>query len=195
MIPRPDVCDFIFRFLPIIDNHNKLRQHHLALEKTWLTKKPWFRLYTTLIGMSVVDLYRLYCYHDLERWKDYTIQQFADMLCGSGLVRRQRKILPIPLRHAINDNNFLERIADANGDVTKRITEKQTIGKHCRKNAGGARQKSVGCVESTRPNIRIRHGSVVHAKRHFVFHLKNSALQKETAGKVAFMNIAAVVTC
>ena len=76
----------------------------------------------------------------MERSIQPALQQFADMLCGSGLVRRQRKILPIPLRHAVNDNN-LERIADANGDVTKRITEKQTMGKHCRKNAGSARQK------------------------------------------------------
>ena len=119
-ILRPDICDFIFQFLPAIDNHNKLRQHHLALEKSWPTKKCWFRLHTTFIGMSVVDLYRLYYYHD-SVWRDITLLQFADMLCGSGLMRRQRKILPVPLRQEVNDNN-LERITDASGNTCKRVT-------------------------------------------------------------------------
>ena len=34
------------------------RQGILSLEDCWPTKNPWFRLITTLIGMSVVDLHR-----------------------------------------------------------------------------------------------------------------------------------------
>ena len=64
-IPRPDLCDFIFGFLPVIDNHNKSRQHYLKLEKKWPTKDCWFRIICTLIGMSVVDLYRIYRFHDM----------------------------------------------------------------------------------------------------------------------------------
>jgi hypothetical protein len=57
LIRRPEIVDFIYRFLPVIDNHNKSRQHLLRLERKWPTKDCWFRLYTTLIGMSVVDLF------------------------------------------------------------------------------------------------------------------------------------------
>ena len=57
-IPRPCVAHFLFELLPLIDNHNKDRQSLLALEDCWPTKSPWFRLVTTLIGMSVVDLHR-----------------------------------------------------------------------------------------------------------------------------------------
>ena len=57
-IPRPSVAHFYFELCPLIDNHNKDRQGILGLEDCWPTKKPWFRLVTTLIGMSVVDLHR-----------------------------------------------------------------------------------------------------------------------------------------
>jgi hypothetical protein len=39
----------------VIDTHNQLRQDLLQLEKKWLTKKPFFRLATTLTGINVTD--------------------------------------------------------------------------------------------------------------------------------------------
>ena len=57
-IPRPCVAHFLYELLPLIDNHNKDRQSLLALEDCWPTKNPWFRLTTTLVGMSIVDLHR-----------------------------------------------------------------------------------------------------------------------------------------
>ena len=50
-LPRPAVVHFLYEFLPLIDEHNKARQNFLALEKTWLTKDPWVRLLSTLLGM------------------------------------------------------------------------------------------------------------------------------------------------
>jgi len=50
-LPRPAVAHFLYEFLPLIDEHNKARQNFLALEKTWLTKDPWVRLMSTLLGM------------------------------------------------------------------------------------------------------------------------------------------------
>lgn len=44
-------------YYSIIDTHS-YRQGILGLEDCWPTKSPWFRLVTTLIGMSVVDLHR-----------------------------------------------------------------------------------------------------------------------------------------
>jgi hypothetical protein len=57
-IPRPSIAHFYFELCPLIDNHNKDRQGILGLEDCWPTKNPWFRLVTTMIGMSVVDLHR-----------------------------------------------------------------------------------------------------------------------------------------
>ena len=57
-IPRPSIAHFYFELCPLIDNHNKDRQGVLALEDCWPTKNPWFRLMTTMIGMSVVDMHR-----------------------------------------------------------------------------------------------------------------------------------------
>ena len=57
-IPRPSIAHFYFELCPLIDNHNKDRQGILGLEDCWPTKNPWFRLVTTMIGMSVIDLHR-----------------------------------------------------------------------------------------------------------------------------------------
>ena len=35
-----------------IDVHNQKRQSNLKLEKRWLTKDPYFRLFTTLVGKA-----------------------------------------------------------------------------------------------------------------------------------------------
>ena len=57
-LPRPCVAHFLYELLPLIDNHNKDRQSLLALEDCWPTTNPWFRLVTTLVGMSVVDVHQ-----------------------------------------------------------------------------------------------------------------------------------------
>ncbi len=57
-LARPEVAHMLYEFLPLIDEHNKARQSCLALEECWLTKCCWTRLYTTFIGMGVVDLQR-----------------------------------------------------------------------------------------------------------------------------------------
>ena len=59
-IPRPVFADMLYDFLPLIDEHNKQRQSILNLEKSWPTRNVWFRLLTTIVGMSVVDFHRLF---------------------------------------------------------------------------------------------------------------------------------------
>ena len=41
-IPRPKLANFLYVYLPLIDEHNKQRQSLLGLEKHWLTKNCWF---------------------------------------------------------------------------------------------------------------------------------------------------------
>ena len=45
--------------------HNQLRQDGLQLEKKWITQDGNFRLATGLIGMTVVDVYKLGQYHGM----------------------------------------------------------------------------------------------------------------------------------
>ena len=62
-VPRPAVISKFFQFVNAVDIHNHLRQSCLKLEKKWVTMDCWFRLTTTLFGMSVVDTYRLCQFH------------------------------------------------------------------------------------------------------------------------------------
>jgi hypothetical protein len=140
-IRRPEIVNFIYRFLPVLDNHNKSRQHLLKLEKKWPTRDCWFRLFTTLVGLSVVDLYRLYRCHNEKEWDKYTVLQFSDMICN-GLLPRNRIRLPAALMNAAEGSKNLWRIRDQKtGDITKQLTNKQKLeGKSYRAGVGTAVQ-------------------------------------------------------
>jgi len=64
-VDRPDIISNFFQSSNTIDRHNQARQFELALEKRWLTKDCFFRLFTTIIGFNVVDCYRLADHHGL----------------------------------------------------------------------------------------------------------------------------------
>ena len=62
-VQRPAVLSKFFKYINGVDIHNHLRQSCLKLEKKWVTMDCWFRLTTTLLGMSVVDTFRLCQFH------------------------------------------------------------------------------------------------------------------------------------
>ena len=62
-VQRPAVLSKFFKYINGVDIHNHLRQSCLKLEKKWITMDCWFRLTTTLLGMSVVDTFRLCQFH------------------------------------------------------------------------------------------------------------------------------------
>ncbi len=59
-VERPKLISFFYNHSPIIDNHNQSRQSELRLEKEWVTSDGFFRIETTLIGMTVVDMQKLF---------------------------------------------------------------------------------------------------------------------------------------
>ena len=126
-IPRPEIADFIYDFLPIIDEHNKQRQRLLNLEYQWPTKDCWTRLGVSLIGFSVVNLYRLYRNHNYDKYSGYGILKFSDMICG-GLVKRKRTIqaTPAALNLNLDLRTNLVRIRNEDGLTTKRIKNHRT---------------------------------------------------------------------
>ena len=62
-VARPEVVSKFYKHSNSVDVHNHLRQACLKLEKKWVTLDCWFRVTTTLIGMSVVDCFRLSKFH------------------------------------------------------------------------------------------------------------------------------------
>jgi len=66
----------------VIDVLNQSRQSDLKLEKHWITQDGYFRLATTLLGITVTDAWRGYQWHldKTHRHKELSIVEFADIL-------------------------------------------------------------------------------------------------------------------
>ena len=83
-MPQPDIISRYYRHSNCIDMANQLRQDCLGLERQWVTYDGYFRMITGLIGMSVVDVYKLGQHHGfLPRGKNilnfiYTIFQYIN---------------------------------------------------------------------------------------------------------------------
>jgi hypothetical protein len=76
---RPAVISEYFGDSNVIDTHNQARQYELALEKRWVTHNCYFRIDTTLIGMTITDCWRAYKQAlSSTKKKDITIKDFAD---------------------------------------------------------------------------------------------------------------------
>jgi hypothetical protein len=141
MIARPHLLEWVYDFLPLIDEHNKQRQSLLHLEKKWPTKNCWFRLLITLLGMSVVDLYRVYLNHDKQKYKAFTILEFSDMICRNLRLRDTRKA---PTAAAVAESHFiltnselaLERITNAKGEIAQQHPSKYQQEKERRSKGG-----------------------------------------------------------
>ena len=77
----PQIAEFLYDYLPPVDEHNKQRQSILNLDNFCPTKCCWFRLCSTIIGMAVTDLYRLYWCHNFEKYEDMGVVSFSDKIC------------------------------------------------------------------------------------------------------------------
>ena len=81
-IPRPHAAFVYFSRSNVIDVLNQSRQSDLKLEKYWVTQDGYFRLATTLFGITVTDAWRAYQWHlaNNHRHKDQPILEFANIL-------------------------------------------------------------------------------------------------------------------
>jgi hypothetical protein len=52
----------LFQFFGAIDLHDRYRQGYLKLEVSWVTKKWWHRMFSTLFGMILTDSFLAYKY-------------------------------------------------------------------------------------------------------------------------------------
>jgi len=89
-LPRPAIVTEYFSGNTMIDDRNHLRQHELALAKSWPTKCPWFKLHVEMIGETEdVDMYQLLRYSGvldadkwpIRRWLNMAAQSMLTYLC------------------------------------------------------------------------------------------------------------------
>ena len=110
-VPRPDVLSTYFSYCNAIDVHNQSRQHDLALEECWVTGDPYFRLCTTMIGITVTDSWKLMKYHS-KKWNDERIVSFANRLCFNILFETDKNIQPL------DELMITESMATAKSSIT-----------------------------------------------------------------------------
>ena len=123
---------FLYEYLPLVDEHNKQRQSLLNLERCWLTNDCWFRLLTTVVGMSVVDMHRWYRNERGGRGEavnEIQIRKFSDLLCSRLEERRRKQYAP---RRRLDwedmERPSLIRIRGKDGFCTRTATESQREG-------------------------------------------------------------------
>ena len=83
-VPRPEIVGKYYEMNGGIDVHNKMRQGDLALEKHWVTQDPYFRIFTTLIGICVTDAFNMMKYrigdHRSDPRRHWSLREFAGVL-------------------------------------------------------------------------------------------------------------------
>ena len=82
-VDRPHVISQFFNHSNQIDKHNHARQSELALEENIVTTCGYFRLYSTYLGITITDAWKLYR-HSLgskNDFKNISINQFSNILC------------------------------------------------------------------------------------------------------------------
>ncbi|OWY95099.1 hypothetical protein PHMEG_00034987, partial [Phytophthora megakarya] len=62
VISRPQMMELFFSKFSTIDIHDHYRQGSLAIEREWITRNWTHRLFSTILGMVVVDAYLAYRY-------------------------------------------------------------------------------------------------------------------------------------
>ena len=79
-VARPDCVSNFFKYSNKVDLHNQSRQFDLALEKKWITQNPYFRLFTTEVGTSVIDAWKVFKNNHREGGKPPSVAEFADIM-------------------------------------------------------------------------------------------------------------------
>ena len=151
-ILRPKCLSIYFEAANLIDVHNHLRQGVLRLEMLWKTPNPWFRLITTIIGITVVDCFLATKYHVGGRYFPVAsgIEQVADYLAWdlthnkfSNNLDRSGQVNPSIVSNLVNTAS-----GDACGDmsITERATRyaRQMLEDAFAHQFGGASSRGVG---------------------------------------------------
>ena len=82
-VPRPCICSRYFLKFNKVDKHNQMRQHELNVEGKWGTADAFFRIFCTLLGITVVDtmLAVKATSHPAHAVRNKTTKEFTESLC------------------------------------------------------------------------------------------------------------------
>ena len=109
-IPRPHLISEYYKNSNQIDKHNHARQGVLALEKNVVTQCGYFRLFTTYLGITVTDAWKLYRHGlgDKHENKEISIVDFTNILCKTHLLNQYKRRIneknPMPTLPLLTDN-------------------------------------------------------------------------------------------
>lgn len=94
-VPRTKLVEEMFSAFSKIDIHDHLRQGSLALERSWVTRKWYHRLFSTIFGVCVVDAYYAFKFehpHDdmtfTDFWGTLTLQLINNDFLEVAMQRR-----------------------------------------------------------------------------------------------------------
>ena len=120
--PLLQITEFLYEYLPLIDENNKQKNIIMNLEKSWPTMCCLFQLCTDLLGMAVTHLYHLNWYHSFEKYKDMGVVSFSDNIC-TGMKLRDRKVLPLSHNNLkMNRDTYLVWIRNSQSETTKPLS-------------------------------------------------------------------------
>ncbi len=115
-VDQPDIISRFFESSNTIDKHNQCHQAELALEKHWQMQNAFFHLHTAIIGMNIVDCYRLADCHKIINHripnKEYKMMiiNFAgylvyQLICNVDFLLSLYSPTPQELRSLLSDGN------------------------------------------------------------------------------------------
>ena len=142
-VSRPALMANYFKYSNCVDLHNQARQFDLRLEKKWVTQSGYFRLYTTILGMTVTDAWKIY--KMLDNYP-FTICQYADMLAGdmmNAAAELEEDVVELPQAVSIDSQTQLSAMSSI---------ETRTIGHHTKQ----ILKSQIRCVWCSRVNLTHR---------------------------------------
>ena len=139
-VARPSILGTYFQVSNKVDLHNQARQYELKLEKKWVTTNPYFRLYTTMVGINVIDTWKAMKAKHSNLFG--TIAEFIDILC-SDMLKRGKEELGANLMPEVSLNTSSSSVSS--------MTMHQVIQGHTREYLKNKRQ--VRCIWCSRVNL------------------------------------------
>ena len=96
-VVRPECCSTYFKYSNVIDVLNQQRQKELRLEKFWVTNDGYFRLFTTVLGIGIVDVWNGYRHHlgEKHRHKNCNLMDLVNMITKDLLENEESKVIVI----------------------------------------------------------------------------------------------------
>ena len=148
LVRRPEILLNYFKYSNCVDMHNQARQFDLGLEKKWVTHNGYFRLYTTILGMTVTDTWKQLKKRDP---KYSSITEFADVLAREMIQYSKSLIEEEEECESVECPVRVRVVAGTDSQDLSSVTQDKSIRNHTRIFLKG--RKQVRCIWCSRVNL------------------------------------------